>query len=754
MAEYNFKFTQASNYDTTKFQSGDSLQLKQWRTEGAQNKNIISSVGELLEKTFIGGQANILDKSMDAMGEVLPLEQPKFTSITNEVLMPYEQDLFLGKDKFDKIANKIKAAFLDYVIQKRSDVATNLQQQLVDDKESVAQMLVKAKQTYPNVQLIQDLEVDSSGRIGGAQTIKLKVNEKIAYNENMYQGMMRELRDDPNTNALYKGIVRLAILQGTYQSAISIKNVIPVEDYASHITPIISSLQVDDELRAFATSNEFQRNEWQDNDIVPILEPRFKEVENLTYDDFAPRQFQAALVKLQRGDRTVYVPGPFPSISELNVKSSNRQILLVNTKYQAKASNYDVIKVPRAVSIDKKKAEEGKIDVATGLEITNQTYAEKIKKGDTSLQNYYGYQKVKYADGSPVVASYDGEGNPVYVYKFINLHGDGMYATEYYGDGRPSIFNNGSQKNVKNVGGTLISNEIPDQDIINYYGGESVPLSEADPITATIEKESENVVSLKIEKGEIKQVSTVEREKTKSQFESTLADGTKVTKTGYKLIISEYPNVSMYITKSVPTDEGVVEKGSWYVEEVTTSKTFPISSRTLSDILTDVKETINEQLKSDYGRKILESIGFVSSQPSTGVNSEIIMDIEKRKNDALDYLVDAEKIVSPGLPFHGWWQGIIDINTPSEYTIQAKTKDELRKLIINKYNEELNKVLSKTAQQPTSVEGAGTISGKTIKLKNGVTYGFSAVNAKMLSDMGYTPVEAGKILKSISKLIC
>jgi hypothetical protein len=250
-------------------------------------------------------------------------------------------------------------------------------------------------------------------------------------------------------------------------------------------------------------------------------------------------------------------------------------------------------------------------------------------------------------------------------------------------------------------------------------------------------------------------------------------------------------------------------------------------------------------------RQELDRVLSAPTQPSTGVNSEIIMDIEKRKNDALDYLVDAEKIVSPGLPFHGWWQGIIDINTPSEYTIQAKTKDELRKLIINKYNEELNKVLSKTAQpsisvknmtlkeyadrtsvrfievrqvltkddikyfndkvndliadrlkyaifatedlnnrqylpfinklkengfepvkgmeyvlskggvnpkeeyaklttqQPTSVEGAGTISGKTIKLKNGVTYGFSAVNAKMLSDMGYTPKEAGKILKSI-----
>jgi hypothetical protein len=58
-------------------------------------------------------------------------------------------------------------------------------------------------------------------------------------------------------------------------------------------------------------------------------------------------------------------------------------------------------------------------------------------------------------------------------------------------------------------------------------------------------------------------------------------------------------------------------------------------------------------------------------------------------------------------------------------------------------------VATAPTQPSTSVEGAGTISGKTIKLKNGVTYGFSAVNAKMLSDMGYTPEEAGKILKSI-----
>ena len=515
MAEYNFSFTQATNYDTTKFQSGDSLALKQWRTDEAKNKNIISSVNDLLEKSFMGEQARFLDYGMDALGEALPLEKPKFTSVTDEVLKPYYSDRFLTKDKFDKIANKIKASFLDYIIQKRSDVATNLQEQLANDKKSVAQMLVKAKKEYPAVQIIQDLEVDSSGRIGGAETIKLKVNDKLAYTENMYTGMMRELRDDPRTNELYKGIVRLAILQGTYQSPISIKNIIPVEDYAAQITPIITGLEVDEEIRAFATSNEFQRNEWQDNDLVPIIQPRFEEQPQTESEYDLPRKFQGLFktIKTFKGEIR-RVPGPFPTIQALGVNSQKRDLLFINTKYDAKASNYDVIKMPRAVPINKKKLEEGKIDVATGLEITNQTYAEKIKVGDTSLQNYYGYKKVKYADGSPLVARYDEEGNPIYVYKFINLHGDGMYAAEYYGDGRPSVFANGSQKNVKNIEGTLVSNEIPDQAIVDFYGGETVPIDVADVITSTIEKESENVVSLpSIEKVEtVTKIETVSPE--------------------------------------------------------------------------------------------------------------------------------------------------------------------------------------------------------------------------------------------------
>jgi hypothetical protein len=649
MAEYNFSFTQATNYDTTKFQSGDSLQLKQWRTEAAQEKNIISSVGELLENNFIGVEAEYLDSSMDAMGEALVLETLQFTDVTNDVLKAYEQDKFLSKDKFDRIANKIKASFLDYIIQKRSDIATNLQEQLTDDKESVAQMLVKAKKEYPGVQILEDLEVDSSGRIGGAQTIKLKVNDKIAYTENMYTGMMRELRDNPDTNELYKGIVRLAILQGTYQSPISIKNIIPVEDYAKHITPIIAGLRVDDDIRAFATSNEFQRNEWQDNDVVPIIEPRFAEEYRSESEYDLPRKFQGLFKVIGKiNNVAIRVPGPFPTIQALGVNSQKRHLLFINTKYDAKVSNYDVIKMPRAISINKKKVEEGKIDVANGMEITNQTYAEKIKKGDTSLRNYYGYQKVKYADGSPLIASYDRDGNPIYVYKFINLHGDGMYASEYYGDGRPSIFNNGSQKNVRNVEGTLVSNEIPDQDIVDFYGGEIVPLDVADPIIATIEKELENVVPLQptqpstsvkegvqdiiyksnLEPGEYEVVEingkqkvidkrfTPERvKKGFSKFYSNIASGTFAERYGKKIVIPGFEDINL-----------MMEQDTNDVFELSTG--FSIS--TISDTQKAIKEEVERIFKEKNIRKVL------ADSKKTDINDALLTKIAPEGLPSID----------------------------------------------------------------------------------------------------------------------
>jgi hypothetical protein len=79
--------------------------------------------------------------------------------------------------------------------------------------------------------------------------------------------------------------------------------------------------------------------------------------------------------------------------------------------------------------------------------------------GDMSLYDVYGYQKVKFEDGTPLTIV-DSKGSTQHVYKLINLVGDGQYASEYYENYRPSVLNNGTVK---------IDEEIPNADIITYY---------------------------------------------------------------------------------------------------------------------------------------------------------------------------------------------------------------------------------------------------------------------------------------------
>jgi len=101
--------------------------------------------------------------------------------------------------------------------------------------------------------------------------------------------------------------------------------------------------------------------------------------------------------------------------------------------------------------------------MVSGFTVTNADFARRKAKGDLSLKDVFGYQKVyeKISDTKKVpLTIYDKDGNKQYVYKMINLWGDGQYASEYYPMPVPSVLNNGTVK---------IENEIPDNDIINYY---------------------------------------------------------------------------------------------------------------------------------------------------------------------------------------------------------------------------------------------------------------------------------------------
>lgn len=449
MAEYNFDFTQATNYDTSRYGSGDMFARKQLQTQKANDVNIISSAKEILDNTFLGNQSKLLSASMQAMGAIFKLEQDNLRIITEDIVKTYGRNKYLSVDNFNKISNKAKMAFLDYIIQTKTGLNGRTEDLLVNAKTSVANRLEVAKEKYPEIQLLKDLQVVPSERENGAKSVMLRANIKDAYDEDLYTDMMRELRDyNAETKVLYRNLIALSILQGSYQSAISIKNIIPIEDYAAIVAPVVNSISSDETLQAFV-DGMFQRNNFNDVNIMPRVTPFFK-----------PKSQDMASMILGLGNPSGYYSPSFPKIDSMNLQSIDRQVLIIGDKYNQKAMNSDYVAVPRVV-----KLKSGiRIDVLTGNTVTAANYAARKKKGDYSLNDVLGYKRVFLSTGEPLRIP-DKDGNPQSVYKLINLYGDGNRATENYTDFRPSVIDNGTLKTTR---------ELNDADIVSYYGGEVV----------------------------------------------------------------------------------------------------------------------------------------------------------------------------------------------------------------------------------------------------------------------------------------
>lgn len=477
MAEFSFKFTQATNYDTTKFKNSDTFHRKSTKTSIARDANIFSSIDTLLDSSSLGNQKRLIDLAMKSVGSFIKLEQEKFTDITNSVLDSFERQEFISDDDFSKIASKAKASFLDFIIQTKTGINSDILA-LTTGENSIAEQLAKAKLLYPNMQLLQDLVPESSKKSNGAQTIKLKVNSKEAYDENLYIEMLRELRElDP---VLYNNIVKVAILQGTYQSPVSINNIIPLEDYSKTIKPIIDTL-VDDVNTEYFSKGSFQKNNWKDEQIVPTITPRFQFQRDEDYEEIEN------IIGEDPYGNDVYQYETQTFETQFDDAENKRLVLTLSPMFDGgNGANSDFVKVSR-VFVNKKGQN---VDIITGKTISPQAMKAMRMAGNTSLTDYYGYQKVKYSNGQPV-RNWEGR----YVYKLVNLLGDGNLVSEYYLDGRPSVLNNGTIK---------INQEIPDAKIIEYFGGDmteevvSLPAEVTEPVSdrTTMQMQPQNVAKI------------------------------------------------------------------------------------------------------------------------------------------------------------------------------------------------------------------------------------------------------------------
>jgi hypothetical protein len=462
-----FSYTQATNYDTTKFGSSDLYLKKLLGTINASNFNLISNVDDVLKNTFIGKMSDLLGKSFDSFGAIMKTEDPKIKAYMIDTIKEYATRKYMSNDDFIKMATLINNSFIDYIIQNNRDFYNLIKPSLVDSETAVVGKLEEAKQKYPSIQILQELVPAIGTREGGAQSIELKANVKDAYSENLYVGMMRELRDIPELNSLYNDIVNVAILQGIGQTAISIRNIIPVEDYAAKIKPIIDNLQPNIALESYS-NGMFQRNNFNNADVFAKFIPHAHKPtpkENGEYDE------RSIITNTNTGeDELIYF---LPSFGVMRgVTRTSRRLLVLNDMFNSFQLSSDYVKVPKVVT-----TKEGlNVNVATGVEVTKADYAIMKKKGSQDLYDNYYYKKVytkildEFGNRIPLKTPgiYKKTGEPLtnYYYKLINVYGDGPRAVEYNSEFGPSVINNGSMR---------IKQETSDQEIVNYFAPQIQP---------------------------------------------------------------------------------------------------------------------------------------------------------------------------------------------------------------------------------------------------------------------------------------
>jgi hypothetical protein len=469
LADQLFAYTQALNYDTTRFGSSDTYLKKDWGTMNAANYNLISNVQDVLGKTFIGKLSELLSNSYQALGAVMVTENPKIKAYTLSTLKRYATKKYMSLSDYEKISNLIKNSFIDFVIQNNTTVREMIKPLLVDSQTAIVDQLEKAKQKYPSNQLLQDLVPVLGNREKSAKSITLKVNIKDANSENFYTGMMRELRDsgEKDLQDLYTNIINVSILQGTGQSAISIRNIIPIEDYADKIAPIFQQLQANNMLEPFENAM-FERNNFRNTDV---------------FQEFRPGSYTVERINPNTGELdNVY---EFPSLNVTNFPKMT--MLKLSDKYNSFNLSSDFLKVPKVITTKNGT----KVNALTGFVVSKADYAKMKQKGDFNLFDAYYYKKVytKSLDefGNPIpLSKLNKKGDREYYYKLINVYGDGDRAVEMNTNFTPSVIDNGSMR---------IPNEVSDEQIVSMINPgieeEIVPL----PTETSTQTVTEQVVT-------------------------------------------------------------------------------------------------------------------------------------------------------------------------------------------------------------------------------------------------------------------
>jgi hypothetical protein len=337
--------------------------------------------------------------------------------------------------------------------------------------------------------------------------IKNKTNKVYDQNEiiNGFREMKAFLGDDP----LYGKMVRLAVLQsGLSKSPIAFTSLLPYEDFEAIYNKTLSTLETMSNLNDFYTLGVFERNNWNNDDIVPYRKAKFKQSST----------------------------GNWFYSNAINMKN----------KTVEEATNLG--RIPQLMKLSSLARDANKDYIVYSWELgSKQEKTEMRKRGDYSYIKKALFKKVY--DGTIPLSEKNFYGTPTYIYKHINAWGDGMRANEFYNVSRKSVIPNGFEEAM----------EVQDEDILEYFTYDEAEDTAKETVTTPqAVNEDTNLIEGKI---------SLPRRETKKITFMVPIDGKNYEKQGYRVIIPEYPNSEVYVSNEIPRIiEGGVNKGRWYVE--------------------------------------------------------------------------------------------------------------------------------------------------------------------------------------------
>jgi ribA/ribD-fused uncharacterized protein len=405
MAEHLFKVQQATSFDTASFNDPTLLFKKSEQIKAARN-TVISSVDDLLENSFVGYLAEVLNDVGEAYSDVLISEKPRVKGVVNAVLKDY---INLNDRDFVGLARKTINNLFDWATQIDRKINLSLAMTLLgtDTAQSFAEQIMKFKYTVLNTPkhplkdniIINSIQMKKSDKDGVPDNLYLSGKSNKTYNQNQIIYGFKEIKNNV-PKQLYGKLVRVAIMQsGLSNSSISFSSLLPYEDFKEIYNDTLANLENMPNLADFIDLNVMERTLYNDANIVPSK--------------------KAAWIKT-KAKKMMY----------------GLEIKFLSKRLQKAMKNKQI---PQMINISKL-SREGSADIITYVwedqSISKAKKAEMRKRGNYSYINRGLFKKVYGTDGNALVYPSTGKDGRVYesyVYKAINTWGDSFRANEFYG---------------------------------------------------------------------------------------------------------------------------------------------------------------------------------------------------------------------------------------------------------------------------------------------------------------------------------